>query len=112
MNLDNFHGRVFNVGAVPWSHHVVAEEVSDEEGGNSTHRYRNYWGYEMDLLNLISEKLNFQYLMLNPADGLWGAIQGNSSWSGKVGGAATREFDFVISDIFITFGRTQVNSQS
>ena len=108
MHLNDFQGYFFNVGAVPWSHHVAGEEVSDEEGGNDTYRYRDYWGYEIDLLNLVSEKLNFNYVLMNQEDGLWGAIQGNSSWSGKVGGTATGRFDFIISDIFITFGRTQV----
>ena len=39
----------------PWSHHVLGDLIPEEEGGNATHKYRDYWGYEIDLLKELAK---------------------------------------------------------
>ncbi len=92
----------------PWSHHVVADEIPVEKGGNATMMYHNYWGYEIDMLQTVSKALNFDYTIVNPPDGLWGNIKSDGTWSGLVWEAARGAVDFVMSDVFISFPRSQV----
>ena len=46
--------------------------------------------------------------LVNPADGKWGHIEADGSWSGLVRLAADGAVDFVISDVFIIYLRQQV----
>ena len=69
--------------------------------------FRNYWGYEVDLLKTISKILNFNYTIRNPEDGKWGHVETDGTWSGVVGDAAKGIFDFVICDVFIIYSRQQ-----
>lgn len=110
-DLTDFHDHHFTIATNPWSHHVLADEIPEEEGGTPTNKYRNYWGYEIDLLELTARVLNFQYTLVNPADGKWGHIEVDGTWSGLVAEAATGSVDFVVSDMFIVYGRVQVSSK-
>ena len=74
-------------------------------------KYRNYWGYEIDLLVAMSETLNFTYTIVNPEDGKWGHIEADGTWSGLVAEAAFARVDFVICDIFLVYSRWQVTFQ-
>ena len=57
-----FRGRRFTVGTNPWSHHVLGYPIpEEEEGGTATEKYRDYWGYEIDLLDAVSRALEFNY---------------------------------------------------
>ena len=57
-----FRGRRFTVGTNPWSHHVLGYRIPEEEGGGTaTEKYRDYWGYEIDLLDAVSHALEFNY---------------------------------------------------
>ena len=61
-------------------------KVDAPEGAPAT--YTNYWGYEIELLKSISNKLNFKYNFSNVEDGKWGHIEAGPSgkeWSGMVG---------------------------
>ena len=69
---------------------------------------RNYWGYEIDLLETVSGALDFTYTIVNPADGKWGHIEADGTWSGLVADAADGSVDFVIADVFIIYLRQQV----
>ncbi len=71
-------------------------------------KYRNYWGYEIDLLEATAKILNFSYTIVNPADGKWGHIEADGTWSGLVAEAANGNVDFVICDVFIVYSRAQV----
>ena len=46
--------------------------------------------------------------LVNPADGKWGHIEADGSWSGLARLAADGDVDFVISDVFIIYLRQQV----
>ena len=46
------------VGVLPWSHHALGDKVEAPEDAPAT--YTNYWGYEIELLKSISNKLNFR----------------------------------------------------
>ncbi len=103
-----FSGRHFTIATNPWSHHVLGDEIPEEEGGNSTLKYRDYWGYEIELLRAVSSFLDFRYAIVNPADGKWGHIEADGTWSGLVADVARGEVDFAICDIFIVYSRQQV----
>jgi hypothetical protein len=104
----NFKGHHFTTALNPYSHHVQGYEISKEEGGTSVNMYKNYWGYEIDLLVEISRVLNFTYTIVNPADGLWGNIEDNGKWSGLVNEASSGAVDFVMSSVMIMYSRHQV----
>jgi hypothetical protein len=106
--LKDFNGRHFTIGTNPWSHHVLGNLIPEEEGGTPVNKYRDYWGYEIDLLVETQKILNFTYTIVNPADGKWGHIEADGTWSGLVAQAAFGEVDFVICDMFIIYSRQQV----
>ena len=54
---------------------------SDPEYSESN-KYRNYWGYETDMLKNVAKILNFKYTIENPPDGSWGHIKADGSWNG------------------------------
>ena len=107
-NQKDFMGHHFKIATNPWSHHVLGDTIPEDEGGNATMKYRNYWGYEIALLEETAKILNFTYTIGNPADGKWGHIEADGTWSGLVAEAASGAVDFVICDIFIVYSRIQV----
>ena len=52
-------GYHFSVATNPWSHHVLGDLIPEDEGGNATNKYRNYWGYEVDLLKELAKVIKF-----------------------------------------------------
>ena len=52
--LDQFGGREFRVGVLPWSHHVLGTR----KPGPGPATYHQYWGYEIDLLQSIAARHN------------------------------------------------------
>ena len=46
------------VGVLPWSHHALGDKVEAPEDAPAT--YTNYWGYEIELLKSMSNKMNFR----------------------------------------------------
>ena len=111
LNLKNFEGYHMRIATNPWSHHVLGDTIPEEEGGNATMKYRNYWGYEIYLLKEVSKLLNFTYTIVNPEDGKWGHIEADGTWSGLVFEAAIGRVDFVICDMFIVYSRQQVKQK-
>jgi hypothetical protein len=104
----SFLGHHLKIATNPWSHHVLAYEIdkSDPEFSESN-KYRNYWGYEIDMLVAISDILKFKYTIENPPDGKWGHVE-NGTWNGLVAHAAQNAVDLAICDIFIVHGRAQM----
>ena len=80
--MEDFQDFEFRVGVLPWSHHVLGDKVDAPEGSPAT--YKNYWGYEIELLKSIAKKLNFRYEFSNVEDGKWGHIEADATWSGMV----------------------------
>ncbi len=88
---------------------MLGEPLLAEEPHNTTVLgYRDYWGYEIEILKAVSKALHFSYAIVNPPDMLWGNIKDDGTWSGMVWEAAKGAVDFIISDIFITYTRHQV----
>lgn len=105
-SLEDFGGHEFHVGTLPWSHHVLGDKEAAPPDAPAT--YTNYWGYEVDLLNSVANKLNFTYTVSNVADGKWGHIEADATWSGMVAQAAFGDVDFVICDMFLTYIRVKM----
>ena len=61
------------------------------------------------MLKNAAKMLNFTYTIENPPDGSWGHIKEDASWNGLVYHASQDIVDFVICDVFIVFGRSQVS---
>ena len=61
------------------------------------------------MLKNAANMLNFTYTIENPPDGSWGHIKEDASWNGLVYHASQDIVDFVICDVFIVFGRSQVS---
>ena len=61
------------------SYSVILESDPEYSGSN---KYRNYWGYEADMLKNVAKILNFKYTIENPPDGSWGHIKADGSWNG------------------------------
>ena len=41
-------------------------------------------------------------------DGKWGHVEADGKWSGKIAKVMTEDYDFIISDIFITYKRCKI----
>ena len=104
-------GQTLNIATNPWSHHVLGEEIPKEDPEwRETNKYRNYWGYEIEMLKDTAKALNFTYTIENPPDGKWGHIEPDGNWNGLVYYVSKDNVDIVICDVFIVYGRQQVSS--
>ncbi|XP_076045737.1 glutamate receptor ionotropic, delta-1-like [Oratosquilla oratoria] len=65
-------------------------------------------GIDVSVLNTLSGKLNFTYIVVNPPDGLWGVPLANGSIFGMIGQIARHEVDMAIDEITITGPRETV----
>ena len=74
-SLDDFDGYKFKMSILPWAHYVIADYISDEDGGTPGKRYENHWGYEMELVWQLQKILNFTFDSVNPVDQEWGLIR-------------------------------------
>ena len=79
-----------------------------------TNRYKDYWGYEVKMLEELSRRLHFTYKIVNPPDAGWGMINETGQWTGLTGMASRGDADVpgievigVISDILPNFARFQ-----
>ena len=54
------------------------------------------------------EKTSTVPLTASVQDGKWGHIESDGSYSGMIGKVALKDYDFIISDIFITYMRAQI----
>ena len=62
----NFQGRSFSVGTVTWAHFVLGYPTpKDDPTYSNTTKYRNFYGYEISMLEIASKKLNFTYKIFN-----------------------------------------------
>lgn len=59
-SMKDFMGRTFDVHTMPWGPFVFGDLIDDEDGGNATNRYTNYWGFEMEMLWALQRTLNFK----------------------------------------------------
>ncbi|GFU07279.1 uncharacterized protein TNCV_2656041 [Trichonephila clavipes] len=67
-----------------------------------------YGGSENEILELLSDALNFKYKILAPSDAAWGNKLENGSWSGTIGMVYREEADLAIGKIAITEERASI----
>nr|XP_045589652.1 glutamate receptor ionotropic, kainate 5-like [Procambarus clarkii] len=61
-----------------------------------------------NLLKLFAKIINFEYILVRPPDGLWGAEQPDGSWSGMMGMVHREEVEFAVGPFTITPERETV----
>ncbi|XP_040565678.1 uncharacterized protein [Lepeophtheirus salmonis] len=104
--LKDFNSYEFKVGTNLYSHHMLATKLTKEEGYTKTNKYKDYWGYEYSIIEEASKQFNFNFKIINPADGQWGKInEKTGKWTGVVGDVIYNTIDIAISAIFQTFSR-------
>ena len=72
---------------------IEAPYISKIELDSRTAKY-NLEGSFVDLLNLLSETLNFTYTYIPPPDGAWGVLQEDGTWNGMINLIQKEEVDF------------------
>ena len=72
---------------------IEAPYISKIELDSRTEKY-NLEGSFVDLLNLLSETLNFTYTYIPPPDGTWGVLQEDGTWNGMMNLIQKEEVDF------------------
>ena len=92
----------FRVGCLPYSQHARATAKTRPDGGVE---YSDWWGYEIDMIELMAAKHNFSIIYDPPEDGLWGALEASGNMSGLIGQAAYNEVDVVLSGVMTTRDR-------
>ena len=102
-------GLTLEIAMNPYSHHVLADEIPESDLDYSeSNKYRNFWGYEIDMMNNMAKVLNFTYAIENSPDGLWGGIEPDGNWNGLVYHVSQDSADIIISEIFLSYGRQSV----
>lgn len=86
-------------GTLPYAKFVRGTLVPDDHGGNATHRYKDYWGYEVKMLEELGRVLDFTYEFVNPPDSSWGLINETGQWTGLTGMASEGEVTAVVCEI-------------
>nr|XP_037875977.1 ionotropic receptor 25a isoform X3 [Bombyx mori] len=99
----------FRVGtspAVPWTLPKLDPETGDplyNEDGQPI-----YEGYCVDLIQKLSEAMNFDYEIVSPRSGGFGRRLPNGSWDGVVGDLTTGETDIAVAALTMTAEREEV----
>ena len=61
---------------------TLPDKVKHYYFNSTTHTY--YYGYCIDLLFSINESMKFDFTLVEPPDGMYGAMQADGSWNGMV----------------------------
>ena len=106
----SFVGHQLKVGANLWSHHVLADSIAPtDKEWSPTNQFKNYWGFEIDLLDDLAGALNFTYVIENPPVPSWGRLRGDGTWDGLLNLTMENKIDLAISNVHIMYARTQVH---
>ena len=83
-------------------------------------RYKDYWGYEIKMMEELVKRLDFTYEIINPPDRAWGNINETGQWSGLSGMSSRGDADSgvltgievigIIGDFLPNFARFQVGA--
>ena len=104
---------MFKIAAIPWGNHMLADPIpTNDPEWTPRNQFKNFWGYEMLMLDEASKFLNFTYQIGFPPDAMWGMITETGEWNGFILELATDEVDFTISDCFVSYLREQVTDGS
>ncbi|KAH9511338.1 hypothetical protein DERF_009806, partial [Dermatophagoides farinae] len=66
---------------------------------------QQYKGFAVDLLDLIAERLRFEYCLHQPNDGKYGSVNPDGTVTGMIGEVYTNEADFATGDLEVTESR-------
>ncbi|XP_063840774.1 glutamate receptor U1-like [Scylla paramamosain] len=83
---------------VPWT------KVTSEPDGGIT-----LGGPTGKLMEVLAQIMMFEYVLVRPPDGLWGAEQPDKSWSGMMGMVHREEVEFALGPFTITPQREAVS---
>ncbi|KAK7489271.1 hypothetical protein BaRGS_00019523, partial [Batillaria attramentaria] len=67
-----------------------------------------YQGVIMDILQELSMRLNFSYILLTPPDNSWGQKQADGQWDGLIGMLTRKEADMAVGPLTLTLERSSV----
>ncbi|XP_076446405.1 glutamate receptor 4-like [Babylonia areolata] len=65
-------------------------------------------GFCIDMLEELSLRMGFKYVIKRSVDNLWGGTNADGTWNGLVGMAARREIDMAVGPISVTADRESV----
>ncbi len=98
------------VATLPYAYHVIADEDSNPK--SPSEQFLNHRGYEVEMLEIASKIMKFNYKLVNPVDLVRGTLSTNNGtvkWNGvmkcllEVNGC-----DMAIGSMIITHSRIQV----
>jgi len=100
----SLHGKTLAVSTVMNDPFMMLKEDSEALVGKN-----KYEGFNVDLIQALSELLGFNYTIQLVADGEYGThdkVKGE--WSGMIGELQSQKADIVVADMTITYKREQV----
>nr|XP_040569314.1 glutamate receptor ionotropic, delta-2-like [Lepeophtheirus salmonis] len=108
-NYNDFNNYELQIIGLPYSFHVTGVERDNSDPLKSKNNtYKDYWGFEIDILYNAAKNFNFKYKIWNPPDGLWGSIEDDGKWSGSMEYAKSGKVDFAMSAILQNYPRRLV----
>ncbi|XP_071515665.1 LOW QUALITY PROTEIN: ionotropic receptor 21a-like [Panulirus ornatus] len=99
--LRDFHGHVFQTVTMDFPPFVDYTRTEDEPGKVTLPKD----SMDIRILQTAARALNFSFVLREPADGQWGYLLANGSWTGTVGTVQRSEADFSLM-LSITWERT------
>ncbi|XP_045618219.1 glutamate receptor ionotropic, delta-2-like [Procambarus clarkii] len=104
-HLRDFHGHVFHAVTMDFPPFIDYERTQVAPGGVT----RPKDSMDIRILQEAATLLNFSFQLREPADGVWGYLLENGSWTGTVGTVERQEADFSMM-LSITWERSYVVS--
>ncbi|XP_071747102.1 glutamate receptor ionotropic, delta-2 [Lepeophtheirus salmonis] len=105
-SFDNFHGFKLQIGAIPYSPFISGVVLDEDDQARGDYvSYKDYSGFEIDMLNAASHIHNFTYQIQNDPNGFWGSVGPDGKWSGVTAMAQRGQVDMIISTIIQTYSR-------
>ncbi len=105
---DTLGGRRLNMAIVPYAHFIQATYLADEMGGLPLQRFRDHWGFTIDMLRALQEKLDFKVSYYNAVPFFdYGSIGSDGTWTGPLGLIFRGLCDFVL-DFALEYEKNQI----
>ncbi|CAB4070113.1 unnamed protein product [Lepeophtheirus salmonis] len=79
-SFDNFHGFEIHIGAISYSPYITANASDEDDQSKSDYvLFKDYSGFEIDMLNNAAHIHNFTYQIQNEPNGFWEVLERMSS---------------------------------
>ncbi|XP_042855611.1 glutamate receptor-like [Penaeus japonicus] len=88
------------IAAETWQPYFL---ISKDENGKAV-----YSGIMWDLLQMLTAKMNLEFEIYQPPDGMWGVELPNGSWNGMLGMIQRQEVDMALGPFAVSYPRTKV----